>query len=746
MGKNLFITEKPSVAIEFANALGGKKERKDGYIESDEYIVTWCVGHLVTMSYPEAYDPDLKRWSMDALPFLPNPNKYRYEVLPGTAKQYEVVRKFLNSPKISCIYYSGDSAREGEYIQRLVRELAGHRTGVPEKRVWIDSQTEEEIRRGIQYAKPLSDYDSLSESAYARAIEDYGIGINLSRALTLKYGSLVAQTCGESKAVIAVGRVMSCVLGMVIRREREIRNNVKTVYYVVKSLVNGKVEASWKPVENSKLYTPDDLYEKKGFLRKEDAERFCIGLGTAVEFKEGKFSHTKKAAPLLYNLAELQGECTKRFRFGPDKTLEIVQSLYEKKLTTYPRTDARVLTTAVCAVIGTNLKGLGSLPEYSGYVQDIFTAGTWKSIAKTKYTNDAAVSDHYAIIPTGKTAEVNKLTDAERNVYHLICRRFLSIFMPPAEFEKMVADFIANGECFHCSAENLLSPGWLGVAGKIPDTSVARQKIATVKAMRQGSLYPASFSASEEATQAPKRYTSGSMILAMENAGKLIDDEELRAQIKGSGIGTSATRAETIKKLISNQYIKADKNQILSPTLQGEAVFEAIQLCTPRMLSAEITASWEKGLQQIVDHKISKEEYLAKMYSYISNQVVLIKGDNHGNEYLRQIEKNVKPFYPKVKPAAVQGQAELKCPLCGRSMRLWEGSYFCTGKENGCTFVLWKRWCGREIPEGSMRALLSGKTTPKLTGFQSKSGNEFSARLKLESGKVVPIFDPAPRR
>lgn len=749
--KDLIITEKPSVAVEFAKVLGVNGPRKDGYIEGNDYIITWCIGHLVTMSYPDKYDTALKQWTLASLPFLPEPDNYRYEVIPETSKQFQTVKKLLNNKEIRCIFYSGDSAREGEYIQRLVRSLAGHRKGVEERRVWIDSQTEDEIRRGIKEARPLSEYDSLSDSAYARAIEDYGIGINLSRAVTLMYGNLIAHATGQEKATVAIGRVMSCVLGMVVRREREIRADIKVSYYTVSAVVIGKegIIAHWKPGENSFYYKKDDLYEMKGFLNCQDADNFINKLNRGLLLETVKLTKIRKAAPLLYNLAELQGECTKKFRLSPDQTLTIVQSLYEKKLTTYPRTDARVLTTALCAVIKANIAGLAVIPEFSGYVSVILASGSWNKLSSTKYVNDAAVSDHYAIIPTGKSSGYTSLNELEMQVYSLICRRFLSIFYPPAEFAKIEAAFVTNGEIFQCSGEHLLSPGWMEIAGKIPDTGDAGKKIDKIGQMKKGNIYPAEYHVKEETTQAPKRYTTGSMVLAMENAGKLIADEELREQIKGTGIGTSATRAETIKKLITNRYIQADKNQVLSPTLTGETIYEIIELCAPQMLSPEITANWEKGLKQVTDRIITKKEYLTKMYIYISKTVERIKSTSYKDEFERRLIANVYPYYNHIGHSAsnsVSGRKSslsetLTCPICGKPLMHQSGTYFCSGKKEGCKFIIWEKWCRKQIPEGAMKALLSGKKTQELKGFKAKNGNTFSARLKLINGKIVPVWE-----
>ena len=740
---NLFIAEKPSVAMEFAKALGISGPRQDGYVEDSQNIVTWCVGHLVSMSYPESYDPELKNWNLVDIPFLPDPDGYKYEVLRPTAKQYAVVKKLLNRSDVDRIYYSGDSAREGEYIQRLVRQLAGHNPNAQEFRVWIDSQTKEEILNGIKNAKPLSAYDSLSDSAYARAIEDYGIGINFSRALSIKYSDMVSNAAGTKRTPIAVGRVMSCVLGMVVRREREIRNDIKTVYYTVMGNIDADVDTSWKPKEHSTYYKPEELYNMSGFYKKERADQFVSEIAPTLMLTDYTTSITHKGAPLLFNLAELQGECTKRFHIGPDKTLEIAQLLYEAKLTTYPRTDARVLTTAICKVIDKNIKGLQHVPDVAQYAANIINNNLYNGIAKTKYTNDTAVSDHYAIIPTGDISGLSKLAGIERDVYIMICQRFLSIFYPQAEYEKCTASFEASGETFNTSAEALLSPGWLEATGKIPDTAIAAAKITKLKTMAKGVAYPVTYVVNKAETKPPTRYTTGSMVLAMENAGKLIDDEELREQIKGSGIGTSATRAETIKKLISNNYIQADKKQILSPTLLGESIYEILDLCAPSTLSPEMTASWEKGLTQIVEKKVSKNIYLDKMYNYIRKTTESIKSSECSSEFQTRIAK-VQTAYPHAGASGnASGAVNITCPVCGRRMRKTKvGAYSCTGYPDNCKYSLWNTWCGKMLTDKQLIALLSGKTTSEIKGFKSKAGKEFSAKLRLnDEHKIEPVFN-----
>ena len=740
--------------MEFAKALHIKGKRNDGYIEDDENIVTWCVGHLIGMSYPEAYDPELKKWDLETIPFLPPQDAYKYEVMAATKKQYGVVKTLLNRKDVGCIYYAGDSAREGEYIQRLVREKAGRNKNAEEKRVWIDSQTEEEILRGIREAKPLSEYDTLSDSAYARAIEDYGIGINFSRALSVKYANLVCSTAGVKWGPIAVGRVMSCVLGMVVDREREIRNHVKTKYYTVTATVKEDIEASWKAKDKSSFYKDDDVYNKNGFLDKAKAEAFVNAIGNDLILRKLTFQATKKAAPLLFNLAELQGECTKRFHISPDTTLQIAQELYEKKLTTYPRTDARVLTTAIDKVIDKNIRGLRGIQELTGYSDEIIRSGAWKHIASTKYTNDSAVSDHYAIIPTGETGAFAGLGDLQKQVYILIARRFLSIFYPQAQYNKMTAVFEASGETFTASYEDLQDAGWMHAADKVPDTAAAHKAIEAAKTMRQGDTYPGTYTIKDAETKPPARYTTGSMVLAMENAGKLIEDEELREQIKGSGIGTSATRAETIKKLISNRYLKSDKKEVLSPTLLGEAIYEILYLNAKQLLSPTITASWEKGLAGIVSGSVTRKQYLDKMYDFIRKMTEEIKAGSSGTEYSERM-KAVLPYYGKDEDAAKAAEIATEggskrpagestgftCPVCQRPViRRANGPYACEGYPKECDFILWNKWCGKALTDTHMKALMSGKTTSEIKGFTSKAGKTFSAKLKLENNKIVPVW------
>ena len=637
MGKSLFIAEKPSVAQEFANALKAGGRRGDGYIESDNVIVTWCVGHLVTMSYPEAYDIRYKRWSLETLPFLPK--EFKYQVIDGVAKQFRIVSGLLNRPDVETIYVCTDSGREGEYIYRLVEQMAGVK-GKIRKRVWIDSQTEEEILRGIREAKDLSEYDNLSASAYLRAKEDYLMGINFSRVLTLKYGQALSAFLKSKYTVISVGRVMTCVLGMVVRKEREIRDFVKTPFYRVMgsfslpSSSSFTMEGEWKAVEGSGYYKSHLLYKENGFKEKKDAQALIDSLTGPVPMEAvlAGFERKKetKNPPLLYNLAELQNDCSRLFKISPDETLKIVQELYEKKLVTYPRTDARVLSTAVAKEIGRNIGGLKSYGPMAEFAQEILSQTAYKAIGKTRYTNDKQITDHYAIIPTGQGfGALRSINPLAEKVYQLICRRFLSIFYPPAVYQKYSLDLERKKEHFFASFKVLESEGYLKVAGKGDDKSQEGGKTADLpelleflKTLKKGmALELLSMEIKEGETSPPKRYTSGSMILAMENAGQLIEDEELRAQIKGSGIGTSATRAEILKKLVSIKYLSLNKKtQVITPTLLGELIVDVVAASIRPLLNPELTASWEKGLTYVAEGSITSDEYMEKLERFVAGR------------------------------------------------------------------------------------------------------------------------------
>lgn len=670
--KNLYIAEKPSVAREFAKALGVRGADsaggKDGFIETADSIVTWCVGHLVTMSYPDAYDPALKRWSMATIPFVPT--EYKYEIIDAASRQFNVVKRLLGREDVGCIYVCTDSGREGEYIYRLVDRMAEVSPDKKKKRVWIDSQTEEEILRGIRDAKELSEYDNLSDSAYLRAQEDYLMGINFSRALTLKYSQTVKNYLKTDKCVIAVGRVMTCVLGMIVKREREIREFVPTPFYRVIASLDG-FEAEWKAVEGSAYFQSHLLYKENGF-KKEEAARKLIGQldeNAPVQLTVAKVEKKveKKAPPMLYNLAELQNDCSRLFKISPTDTLNIVQELYEKKLVTYPRTDARVLSTAVSKEIYKNISGMKKYPALAEFADNIINQGGYKNIAKSKYVNDKQITDHYAIIPTGQGhGSLNSVSDTAKRVYDIIARRFLSIFYPAAQYEKAAltltreirADEAPEGkglESFFANFKRLKSPGYLLIAGmpaadkkKDDDEKLTPEMLESLSNLKKGQLLDVkAFDVKEGETTPPKRYSSGTLILAMENAGQLIEDEELRSQIKGSGIGTSATRDSIITKLVTNKYIALNKKtQIVTPTFLGEIIYDVVYYSINSLLRAEMTASWEKGLTGVADGSISKEEYTSKMNTFVINNTELVK--KLDNQYkITYIFDKSKPYYQK---------------------------------------------------------------------------------------------------
>ena len=675
MSKALYIAEKPSVAQEFAKALKINGQRRDGYLESDTSVVTWCVGHLVTMSYPEKYDMKYKRWSFGTLPFLPR--DFKYEVIPGVQKQFQIVKGLLNRPDIETIYVCTDSGREGEYIYRLVAQMAGVK-GKKEKRVWIDSQTEEEIVRGIREAKDISEYDNLAASAYLRAKEDYLMGINFSRVLTLRYGNSVSNYLSSKYQAISVGRVMTCVLGMVVRREREIRSFVKTPFYrVVSSIVleGEKFEGEWRAVEGSSYFQSPVLYKENGFKKKEDARQLIQSLSSVqplsctVEKVERKKEN--KNPPLLFNLAELQNVCSKLFKISPDETLAVVQELYEKKLVTYPRTDARVLSTAVAKVISKNISGLQNYGPAADAAKEALSMGTWQTIAKTRYVNDKQITDHYAIIPTGQgLGNLKGLSLTSQRVYETIVRRFLCIFYPPAVYQKVSLVIRMGNESFFSSFKVLVSEGYL----KIAANSFARKKAsdsegkaaegkseedsedvacdaallgALQKLKKNDILSVDSLNIKEGETSPPKRYNSGSMILAMENAGQLIEDEELRAQIKGSGIGTSATRAEILKKLFNIKYLSLNKKtQMITPTLLGEMIYDVVNCSIRQLLNPELTASWEKGLTYVAEGSITEQEYMDKLEHFVRIRTNQVEASNY--QYaLRQFFDASAQYYKK---------------------------------------------------------------------------------------------------
>ncbi|MBO5349381.1 MAG: type IA DNA topoisomerase [Clostridia bacterium] len=661
MAKKLIITEKPSVAMEFAKVLNINGTRKNGYIESNEWIITWCVGHLVTMSYPEKYDENLKFWRLDTLPFIPK--EWKYEIIPAVQNQYNIVEQLLQREDIEEIYNAGDSGREGEYIQRLVFMMAKPNPSAKMKRVWIDSQTEDEIKRGIKEAKDLSEYNSLSDAAYLRAKEDYLIGINFSRLLSIIFGKRIAKQIDEEKVSISVGRVMTCVLGMVVSREREIINFVKTPYYKVVGEFgqeDSSFKAEWKVTENSKMYNSAKLYNESGFKKIEDAQNFILSLKDKKAIvTEVKKSKQKENAPLLFNLAEIQNECTKKFKIKPDETLEIIQNLYEKKLVTYPRTDARVLSTSVAKIISKNLNGIAKGykdEEVQGYIKQMAEEKYSTDIVKSKYVNDSKITDHYAIIPTGQGYEnYDKLPDLDKQIYKVIVKRFLAIFYPPAEFNKISVTINIENEQFSVTGKVCTKQGYLQIAKpkqKEADKSKQNEiftenndsqqnensKITTklqennnsqennldilTKLKKNSEIGVINFETKDAETSPPTRYNSGSIILAMENAGKLIEDEELREQIKGAGIGTSATRGEIIKKLEKIKYIKInEKTQIITPTVKGEAIYDVVNSSMPDILNPKLTASWEKGLDMVAKKEIKSDEFMEKLESYIKARI-----------------------------------------------------------------------------------------------------------------------------
>lgn len=684
MGKSIYIAEKPSVAQAFAEALSQNGRRYDGYIENDNSIFTWCVGHLVTMSYPEAYDEKLKRWSMETLPFLPN--TYKYQIIDSAKKQFMIVSKLLNREDVDTIYVATDSGREGEYIYRLVEQEAKVK-GKIRRRVWIDSQTKEEIQRGVNEAKDLSEYDNLAAAAYLRAKEDYLMGINFSRVLTLRYGNDISRCLQVDRTAIAVGRVMTCVLGMVVNREREVRNFVKTPFFRVLGSVNpflagdeidkdGFFDAEWKAVEGSKYFNSPKLYKENGFKKEEDAKLLIDSLNEKAD-DDGSISVTveeiakkteKKNAPLLFNLAELQNTCSKLFKISPDETLNVIQELYEKKLVTYPRTDARVLSTAIAKEIHKNLRGLTRYPIAAEFANEILTLGTYKNIAKTRYTNDKQITDHYAIIPTGDgLGALNTLSDRSKKVYEVIVHRFLAIFYGPAVYQKMNITLSTGSEKFFAGFKVQTDEGYMKATkysfadANSKKTSKSENEdeeeqgtnpslLAALKKLKKGSIINLTeLRIKEGETTPPKRYNSGALILAMENAGNLIEDEELREQIKGSGIGTSATRGEILKKLVAKEYLNLNKKtQIMTPTILGEMIYEVVKASIPHLLNPELTASWEKGLNMVANGEVSEDDYMQKLNDYVGRRTSAVKSIiNAGN--LKGIYNNINQYYNKSK-------------------------------------------------------------------------------------------------
>ncbi|MFR4351902.1 MAG: topoisomerase C-terminal repeat-containing protein [Roseburia sp.] len=787
MAKSLIITEKPSVAQEFARILK-VSGRRDGYIENETYVITWCVGHLVEMVYPEEYDERYKKWRLEDLPFLPK--DYKYNVIPNVSRQYDVVHRMLHREDITTVYWAGDAGKEGQTIEENIRRFGGVRKGMRELRVWIDSQTEEEILRGIREAKDMSEYDNLAKSGVMRTIEDYAMGINFSRAMSVKYGKLLNDAAGtKSYTAIAVGRVMTCVLGMVVIREREIRNFVETPFYRVMGsflpasegagndlraegggeehdgILERGIEAEWKAVDGSRYFESPLLYKENGFKERESAEALIGALaGKTAVVESIEQSIQKKRAPLLFNLAELQAECSKRFKISPDETLQAAQDLYEKKLTTYPRTDARVLSTAVAKEIVKNIGGLRDYEPVRGFVERIQKEGRHRNIVKTQYTDDTKITDHYAIIPTGQLSELVSLSDLQRRVYDLIVRRFLSIFFPPAEYQTAKLMVNVDGEKLFTSAKALKSPGYLEIAG-IPkktqkqgneplgkeadnsgqDVEENALLLSLAGDLRTGeALLVHGYAIREGKTSPPKRYTSGSMVLAMENAGQLIEEEELREQIKGSGIGTSATRAEIIKKLVRVGYLNLNKKtQVLTPERLGEMIFEVVSMTVPALLNPKMTASWEKGLDGITSGTVIMEDYREKLEDFIRRETVaMIERDLTGS-----VAARIQPLVGKGgRGIAAKRSLGISCPVCDGMIETTPFGYGCSNYNKdgtGCRFSI-GAIAGRDLNDEEVKVLLTEGHTAVLNGFVSKSKKKFSASLFLEKdegGKASIHFD-----
>ena len=755
MGKALIITEKPSVAQEFAKILK-VSGRQNGYLENESYVITWCVGHLVEMVYPEEYDSKYKKWKLEDLPFLPK--DYTYGVIKSVSGQYDVVHKMLHREDIDTVYWAGDAGKEGQTIEENIRNFGGVREGMQELRVWIDSQTEEEILRGIKEAKPMREYANLGKSGIMRTIEDYAMGINFSRAMSVKYGNLLNDAAGtKSYTAIAVGRVMTCVLGMVVIREREIRNFIETPFYrIVGKFTDAEIEAEWKTTEESAYYASPLLYKENGFAKEEDAKAFLESLaGKEARVSSVEKGISKKKAPLLFNLAELQAECAKRFKISPDETLQIAQDLYEKKLTTYPRTDARVLSSAVAKEISKNVSRLKGYEPVSQFVNAIMQSGTYRSIGRSAYTDDSKITDHYAIIPTGQLTELNSVNGLHRQVYDLIVRRFLSIFYPPAEYQTV--KFIAKieKESFFAGGKILKSPGYLCVLGKEAaeekdedggekeEGTNAKMLLAMIEKLSENDVVPVKgMDIKEGKTSPPKRYTSGSMVLAMENAGQLIEDEELRAQIKGSGIGTSATRAEIIKKLVRVGYLNLNrKSQVLMPTMLGEMIFETVSMTVPELLNPKMTASWEKGLDGITRGTVDMGEYRAKLEDFIRRETLSMAQTDRKQELIKRIQ----PLTGREsRGAAARKKLGIKCPLCDGEVETTPFGYGCSNyRTNGCKFSI-GTIAGRDLTEEEVTKLLTEGKTEILNGFVSKLKKKFSAALiykKDENGIPSIQFD-----
>lgn len=727
MGKNIIIAEKPSVGMEYAKILGVPTTGYNGYFENERWIVTWTVGHLVTMSYPEKYNSELKEWKLETIPFIPG--QYQYEVIEETQKQFQIVKKLYNRNDIECIYYAGDAGREGLYIQMLVRQLAGHKNGIMEKVVWIDSQTEEEVLRGISEAKDIKHYENLKDSGYMRAIEDFTGGINFSRLLSVKYAVMLNTGSGQKHhKPISIGRVMTCALGMVVTREREIRNFKVTNFFRVAGLLQLDdciVECEWKVTEKSNYYQSPKLYSEFGFLKECDAKELVEKCGTILKTENIKKSVERKNAPLLFSLSELQGECTKKFHISPGETLSIAQSLYEKKYITYPRTDARVLSSAIAKEIHKNIQGLGNGP-YKEFVDEI-KLNHWN--ISGKYIDDEKVTDHYAIIPTGIVPD--KLSEKENAVYDLICKRFIAIFYPPAEYERIKFEAFTSNERFFGTCKHLILPGFYKVCGVPKDEQSA--DIDAYEKLQENREYKTSFEIRKGETAPPKRYTTGSMVLAMENAGTLIEDDDLREQIKKNGIGTSATRAGVIEKLLRLNYLSVNaKTQVLTPSNFGEMIYEVVDATLPSMLSPEITAKWEKGLEQIASGEISKTDYQTEFYEYVRHECEKIKLMDNKDEILRRIRpfvsNRIQYEYKEFDPY----NTKIICPLCGNEVETTRWGFKCksnVSKTEGCTFSIWGDIFGHTLLTPELAILFKYKKAGPFYDFVSQKGKPFAAYL-----------------
>lgn len=736
MAKTVITAEKPSVANSFAQVLG-VDNREDGYFENDEYIITWCVGHLVTLCYPEDYDPELKHWKMETLPFLPE--EYKYKVINDVKDQFNVIKEIYHRRDVATIMYAGDAGREGLYIQMLVRAQSGIAPGIEEKVIWISSHTDEDVMNGIRDARPLEDafFTNMSQAGYMRAIADSAIGINFSRVLSIKYGNMYrSKSATATKGVIRAGRVMSAVLAMIVEKERAIKNFKATPYYKVGNEIeteDGIIHGEWKVTEDSKYKDSPLLYEEKGFKEENGAKQMISMLPLNVQVLSCEKKSVKKNAPLLFNLAELQAECSRLFKIGPDRTLELAQSLYEKKLTTYPRTDARVLTTAVAAEIHKNIEGIRGYSVTTGNVEEILSNGWYRGLDKTKYADDSKISDHYAIIPTGDISEYESLKFDEKSVYELIVRRFLSVFYPPAVYEQISLEMVAGTERFFASDKILADPGYMKVAG-IPKSDKEQKSLAMYENISKGQSLGCKYCIEKGTTSPPKRYTSGSIILAMENAGNLIEDEDLRAQIKGCGIGTSATRAETYKKLLTIGYINADKKtQVLTPTDDGFLIYDIMAEVLPELLSPKMTAEWEQGLQEIQEGRMDRADYEEDINRFVREKVQNIKDENNGENYQGE---------PLIK------ETRFRCPICGGKITYHKKyGYKCehyVKKDEGCGFRIGPI-LNILIGDQEMKDLLTKGVTKRIKGWISKSGKKFDAAIRMKvdkpGNKIELTFD-----